>query len=171
MIITKALRKTPIKLKIKSLEADIVKTNTENAEKIVSDYEWLNSTITKSGKTAQEVADEWGISGEKLRAELENQNISLDEWVQNAEESARKWQESFDSHKDAVINSFEEIPEKLDMSFEDMTENLNKNAERYAEWQKNISKLSKVMSEEAVAEIIKLGPAFKLNRNGRKSGL
>lgn len=145
---------------ISALEADMAKSNTDKAKKITENYDWLNTTMTKNGQTAKELADEWGISGEQIKTLCDELNVqSLDELVKTVEENTKEWQESFESHKDAIVNSFEKIPTKFKLSADQMTQILKDNTAKYSKWQENISKLSGIMSAEAIAELEKLGPA------------
>lgn len=149
---------------------DIVNENlaastAESAQQIVSDYELMESAVTKNGETIEQIAEQWGTSTESILQDMKDQNISLDEWVTGQEEAVERQKEAFAELEEAVkektegiVNSFEEIPAEFDQSAEEMLEILIHNKEQYARWEANMEEITRLLGPTAAEEFGKLGP-------------
>lgn len=137
----------------------------ESAQQIVSDYELMESAVTKNGETIEQIAEQWGTSTESILQDMKDQNISLDEWVTGQEEAVERQKEAFAELEEAVkektegiVNSFEEIPAEFDQSAEEMLEILIHNKEQYARWEANMEEITRLLGPTAAEEFGKLGP-------------
>jgi hypothetical protein len=121
-------------------------------------HEHMKETHTDEGLSIEELAVKWGTTVEAIQEAMSMEEISMQEWSDNQDAAWQGFQDSITGHKDSIINSFKEIPAEYEMSAEDMIRILNENREKYATWQQNMTEISKYLSDEALAELEKLGP-------------
>ena len=130
----------------------------ETADQVVSSYERIDSAVTSSGESLQQVADQWGVSTEDILAAMEAQGITLDEWVANQESAWEDYQAAVSEKTAAVVNSFQKIPDQFDMSGQQMLDNLMSNKEQYAAWEASMAEITRLLGPTAAEEFRKLGP-------------
>lgn len=133
-------------------------SSTESLGQIAANYGAVEAAVTSNGESIAQVAEQWGVSSESIRATMEQENISLDEWVAKQNEAWTQLQEAVTEKTSSVVNSFQRMPEEFSMSGEEMLANLLHNKEQYAAWEANMAEITRLLGPTAAAEFSKLGP-------------
>lgn len=133
-------------------------SSTESLSQIAANYGAVEAAVTSNGESIAQVAEQWGVSSESIRATMEEENISLDEWVAKQNEAWTQLQEAVTEKTSSVVNSFQRMPEEFSMSGEEMLANLQHNKEQYAAWEANMAEITRLLGPTAAAEFSKLGP-------------
>lgn len=151
-------RKREIATQLSELDTQMAQSSQVLASQTNDSYLLMESAVTSSGESIAQVAAQWGVSTVEILTAMQEQGISLDEWVSSQQEAWEEYQVAVSEKTAGVVNSFQEIPEKFSMSAEEMLGNLQANKERYAAWEANMAEITRLLGPTAAEEFSKLGP-------------
>ncbi len=110
----------------------------EFSQYVSTQTETQNADLAEQDAALAELAAQYGVTTESIRADIDAQGISLDEWASAAEESAQRQQEALATYAEAATNMFDRISTESEQSVSDMIANLEHNQQAVAGWSNNL---------------------------------
>lgn len=123
--------------------------------------EWVEKNgekLEQNAKDLEKASAAWGVSIDTIKAEMADQELSLDQWVSAQEKAWQDFENSVKERASGVVNGFKKIPGEFEKTGWELLEVLQTNKERYAAWEKNMEAITRELGPTAAEEFGKLGP-------------
>lgn len=120
--------------------------------------EEMKATHTDAGLSIEQLAVKWGTTTEAIKEQMAMQEIDLQTWSDNQDQTLEEWNAAVKENTDLVINDFEKLPTKMDYSLNDMIRIMNENADKYDAWRGKMAQVSSMLTPEVLSYLEQLGP-------------